>query len=170
MKTSETNEFNGDIDTIGHCANCGVEFHIHKINISSMEEKHPLTELTQLPEIVALCETNERVKLLVDQSVFFNVMDGVHLEEQKEIEYNKGFCDGLGKNAWKDFCEMTDGDSWVGKITIVEKPRGTNNHESFGVFKDIHVSQYSVGDGGDSFAGQLYAKAGKRWIEIQYEC
>lgn len=72
----------------------------------------------------------------------------------------------------EDFMSITDGVSVTGKIEVVSKPSGTDNNENaHGVFGIVYVDQQSVGDSGDSWAGNIYGHFGvNKWLKIPYEC
>ncbi len=92
-------------------------------------------------------------------------------EYEKEIsDHNETILKTLGKTAQKDFADLIDSCSSVGKIEFVDEPKGDAQNESNGIFKDVHVDQWSVGDSGDSYAGFIYAKVNKQWVSINYEC
>lgn len=78
----------------------------------------------------------------------------------------------IGGTAREDFEALIDGCNVTRNVKIVDKPEGRcNKDESFGVFTEIWVDQFSVGDSGDSFAGSIFAKFGEnKWLEIPYSC
>ena len=65
---------------------------------------------------------------------------------------------------------MLDGCFCNGKIEKVGKPSGDKQNEEFGIFKDIHVDQWTVGTEGDSFNGHIYARVKNQWYKIPYYC
>ena len=75
-----------------------------------------------------------------------------------------------GYNYTPDLQELLDGCSQAGAIEIVDEPSGTKQNEDCGIFMDIYVDQCSVGDSGDSFAGEIYAKVNEIWLKIPYNC
>lgn len=90
----------------------------------------------------------------------------------KEIEdHNTSFLKQFGETANSDFAALVDGCTVTGKIEYVDNPRGTDQFDDdCGIFKDVHVDQWSVGDSGDSYGGFIYANVNGRWISIPYEC
>ena len=70
----------------------------------------------------------------------------------------------------QDFEDLLDGCRLNGEVEVAEKPNGDKQNEDCGIFKDIHVDQWSVGDSGDSFAGYIYAKVNNKWLKIPYSC
>ena len=90
---------------------------------------------------------------------------------EKEIEaHNDWVLKSMGATAFSDFQNLIEDCRVINKIEFVDEPKGTNQDESYGVFKNVHVDQHSVGDSGDSYAGHIYANVHGRWIEIYYEC
>lgn len=85
-------------------------------------------------------------------------------------EHNTKLITSFGKTATKhfkdllDFCDVTD------KIELVENPKGDKQHESYGMFKNVYVEQWSTGMEGDSYAGYIYANVKGQWIKIPYSC
>lgn len=80
----------------------------------------------------------------------------------KSIKYNE--------QNWED---LLDGVDVRGNISFVGFPEGTKQHESHGMFKDVHVDQRSVGTEGDSSEGNiycLYSKNKNLWLKIPYSC
>lgn len=90
--------------------------------------------------------------------------------EQEIISHNAQFVKLCGDTAEKDFEKMCEDCRVTSKIEFVEGARGRNQDESYGVFKNVHIDQYSVGDSGDSYAGTIYANVGDKWISVRYEC
>ncbi len=90
----------------------------------------------------------------------------------KEIsDHNTSFLKQFGETAAKDFTVLIDDCTVTGKIEFVDKPRGEDQYDDdCGIFKDVHVDQWSVGDSGDNYGGFIYAKVGDKWIAVQYEC
>ena len=71
----------------------------------------------------------------------------------------------------KDFMSLLDYSDVTGKMEVVEKPGGSNNHEKRGMFKAVWVDQWSVGMEGDSFEGFIYGKlADGKWLKVPYSC
>lgn len=98
-------------------------------------------------------------------------MKGVY-EWQQEIEQHCiSVLNSLGINDLQDFHDMCYDSRITGKVWIADKPEGSRNDEDFGVFKDIHVEQMSVGDSGDSYAGTIYGQLPDgKWLAVPYEC
>ena len=77
----------------------------------------------------------------------------------------------IGGTAKEDIDMLLDGCRMTGLIEIVSEPTGENQDESQGIFSDVWVDQWSVGDSGDSYAGYIYGKfAENKWIKIPYDC
>jgi len=105
--------------------------------------------------------TDEQIKKVYDELV----------EQYKEIsDHNTTLINSFGKTASKhfkdllDFCDVTD------KIELVDKPNGDKQNESYGIFKNVHVDQWSTGTEGDSFGGFIYANVKGQWIKVPYSC
>ena len=76
-----------------------------------------------------------------------------------------------GNKTLKSYERLLDGAYITDKISIVDKPEGENNDEEFGVFTEVWVDQWSVGDSGDSFEGFIYGKFDEgKWLKIPYSC
>lgn len=91
-------------------------------------------------------------------------------EERIEQEYNDKILSELGISG-EDFKDLLDGAWHHGKIEIVEKPKGMNQEEECGIFKEVYVEQWSNGYEGDSWAGYIYGKLEEnKWVKISYEC
>jgi len=90
---------------------------------------------------------------------------------EKEIqEHNSKFLDNLGQQSIQDFEELMDCCNITEKIKFVEEPKGRRNNEDIGVYKDIHVDQWTTNMEGDSYSGFLYANINDKWIEVPYSC
>ena len=90
--------------------------------------------------------------------------------EKEEHEANMKLLEENGIPA-EDFKNLLDYCNLTGKIEVVQKPKGDNQNEKFGIFKQVFVDQWSVGMEGDSFAGFIYGKFDKsKWLKIPYEC
>lgn len=93
----------------------------------------------------------------------------VEAEEKLFVANMKVLADnGIAEADYKallDFCVVN------GELEIVSEPEGDDQDESTGIFKEVFVDQVSVGDSGDSFAGNIYGRfAQKKWLKIPYYC
>ncbi len=92
-------------------------------------------------------------------------------EYYKEIsEHNESILKLLGENAKRDFEELMDCCNVTEKINFVDGPKGTDNKEHCGVFRNVHVDQRAVGMEGDSWDGYIYAHVNGKWIEVPFSC
>lgn len=82
----------------------------------------------------------------------------------------KTIAEVLSKDLGEDIEALLDSCGLSGEVEIVDAPNGTKTNESYGIFKDVHVDQWSTGDSGDSYAGFIYAKLKNTWIKVPYEC
>ncbi len=90
---------------------------------------------------------------------------------EKEIaDHNEQFLKSLGKKAQEDFAELMDFCDVTEKISFVDAPKGTDNKEICGVFKNVHVDQWTTNMEGDSYACFIYANVKGQWIEIPFSC
>lgn len=106
-----------------------------------------------------------------------NSFQNLHWKEWEKLAretdfHNDTLIKSFGATAEKDFEELLDGCAIpeCGKIEVVEKPKGNRQHENCGIFKNVYVDQWSVGDSGDSFEGNIYARVEKKWYKIPYYC
>jgi len=90
--------------------------------------------------------------------------------ENELFEHNTNLISSFGKTANKHFKRLLDSCDLTGKIELVDKPNGDKQNESYGMFKNVHVDQWSVGMEGDSFAGFIYANVKGQWIKVPYSC
>ena len=68
------------------------------------------------------------------------------------------------------FIELLDDCIINGEIEIVANPSGGNQHSDCGIFTEVFVEQWSVGDSGDSYSGYIFGKySTDKWIKIPYE-
>jgi len=106
---------------------------------------------------------------MIDEQIR-KVYDGL-AEYYKEIsDHNAALINSFGKTASKHFKDLLDFCDVTGKIELVDKPNGDKQNESYGMFKNVHVDQWSVGMEGDSFAGYMYANVKGQWIKVPYSC
>jgi len=82
----------------------------------------------------------------------------------------KTIAEVLIKDLGEDIGALLDSCGLSGEVEIVDAPTGSKTNESYGIFKDVHIDQWSVGDSGDSYAGFIYAKVKDKWIKVPYEC
>lgn len=85
-------------------------------------------------------------------------------------EYNNKIINSFGKTSIKHFIDMLEYCNVTGKIELVDKQNGDKQNENYGMFKNIHVDQWTVGMEGDSFAGYIYANVKGQWIKVPYSC
>lgn len=90
--------------------------------------------------------------------------------EYEIVEHNKKIIEGFGKNAKSDFIDLLDSVDVTEKIEFVEKPKGDKQNESYGIFKNVYVEQWSTGMEGDSYSGFIYSFVKNKWIKIPYSC
>lgn len=107
---------------------------------------------------------------LITDAQYREAFDNLYEYEKKIFDHNEAVLKTLGKTAAKDFADLIENCSVVGKIEFVDEPKGDAQDENNGIFKDVHVDQWTVGDSGDSYAGFIYAKVNDKWISINYEC
>ena len=90
---------------------------------------------------------------------------------EKEIaDHNEQVLKSLGKKAQKDFEELMGFCNVTEKIKLVDAPKGSDNKEHCGVFKNVHVDQWTTNMEGDSYAGFIYANVKGQWIEVPFSC
>ena len=105
------------------------------------------------------------------QKDYDEAMQSVYEYESEIFEHNNAFLEKHGATAESDFELLVQDCSITGKIEFTTKPQGQKQNEDYyGIFKDVHIDQWSVGDSGDSFAGVIYARVGDQWILIPYSC
>lgn len=91
--------------------------------------------------------------------------------ENEVYENNKNIVESISSNARYYYKKVIDGCDVFKKIEIVSAPKGENQNESFGCFKEVWVDQWSVGMEVDSFEGFIYARyETDKWIKIPYSC
>lgn len=92
-------------------------------------------------------------------------------EYEKEIaDHNEQVLKSLGKKAQNDFEELLDCCNVTEKIKLVDAPKGSDNNEHCGVFKNVHVDQWCTNMEGDSYSGFIYANVKGQWIEVPFSC
>lgn len=98
--------------------------------------------------------------------------DGQYYAEYREeiSANNTNLINSFGKTASKYFKDLLEFCDVTGKIELVDKPDGDKQNESYGMFKDVHVDQWSTVMEGDSFAGYIYANVNGQWIKVPYSC
>lgn len=111
--------------------------------------------------------------------MYADAMEGV-AEYEAEIEHsNQRLLNAIKKVKGELFYEwllllLEDFTLGECKFEIVKKPHGNRQvtgmeRTSFGKIKEWWVSQWSVGDGGDTFAGIIYIQlAENKYIEMPY--
>ncbi len=90
--------------------------------------------------------------------------------EKEIIDHNEQFLKSFGKKAQGDFKDLMEDCSINEKIKFVDAPKGSDNKEHCGVFKNIHVDQQATNMEGDSYAGFIYANIKGQWIEVPFSC
>jgi len=90
--------------------------------------------------------------------------------ENDIIDHNNQIIDSFGKNAQRDFEILLGSCDVVNKITYVDAPSGKPQHGNAGMFKNIHVEQWSQGLSGDLYVGYIYAFVKGKWIKVPYSC
>lgn len=97
-----------------------------------------------------------------------NAWDKFRIEEKKMDDANDLLIDAIGR---KDFTVLVQDCRITNYLSVVDKPKGDNQDERQGVFTELWVDQWSTGDSGDSYAGNMYAKfAEDKWLKIPYDC
>lgn len=107
---------------------------------------------------------------LITDAQYKEAFDNLYEYEKEISDHNEAVLKTFCKTAYKDFADLIENCSVVGKIEFVDESKGDAQDESNGIFKDVHVDQYSVGDSGDSYAGFIYANVNGKWISLNYEC
>jgi hypothetical protein len=119
-------------------------------------------------EVLSILDKHARLHIEDD------VYDSMQEDLKQEIEHNQKTLARFGSSLDDfDFREVMDGAILSGMIEIVcrEDVHGENQNENYGIFKNIHVDQWSVGLSGDSFAGHIYAQVSEKdWLKIPYNC
>jgi hypothetical protein len=90
--------------------------------------------------------------------------------QEEVLLHNEQTLKTLGKKAGSDFEELMDQCYVNGKIKLVDGPKGSDNEENCGVFKNVHVQQWTTNMEGDSYAGFIYANVKGQWIEVPFTC
>lgn len=112
---------------------------------------------------------------MITDAQYNDVMNEMRKLEEERLEHNTKIITEIigevGDKTIESYRRILDGVSVTDKLQIVDEPNGENNHEEFGVFKEMWVDQWSVGDSGDSFEGFIYGKfAANKWLKISYSC
>lgn len=105
--------------------------------------------------------TDEQIKKVYDDLAEY---------EYQINEHNNKIINSFGKTAMKHFIDMLEYCNVTEKIELIDKPNGDKQNENYGMFKNIHVDQWTVGMEGDSFAGYIYANVKGQWIKVPYSC
>lgn len=98
------------------------------------------------------------------------VYDDLAKYEKEVFDHNTNIINSFGKTASKHFKNLLDFCNVTEKIEMVDKPNGDKQNESYGMFKNVHVDQWSFGTEGDSYEGYIYANAKGQWIKIPFSC
>jgi|TARA_R110001632_G_scaffold104876_1_gene214018 hypothetical protein len=112
---------------------------------------------------------------MITEQNYSDAMDALLEYENERLEHNTKIIASIiaevGNETLKSYEDILDGCSVTDKLQIVDKPEGDNNDESFGIFKEVWVDQWSVGDSGDSFEGFIYGRFAKqKCLKIPYAC
>lgn len=94
----------------------------------------------------------------------------INAYEKEVVNHNALLIKSFGKTAPSHFKKVIDCVDVTDKIQYVDTPKGDKQNESYGMFKDIHVHQWSIGMEGDSFEGYIYANVNGKWIKVPYSC
>lgn len=90
---------------------------------------------------------------------------------KKEItDHNEQILKSLGKKAQRDFESLIEYCNVTEKIEFVDNPKGHDNKENCGVFKNVHVEQWTTNMEGDCFEGFIYARINGQWIKVPFSC
>lgn len=100
------------------------------------------------------------------------------IEWELEMEsHNKELISSFGETAEEDFLDLLECCDITDKIKVVDGPESGKpqkdrygNFDEYGVFKEVHIDQWSTGPEGDSFSGFIYTKAKNKWLKIPYSC
>ena len=90
--------------------------------------------------------------------------------EAEVVEHNSKLIESFGKTAKSDFIDLLDFVDVTEKIEFVNKPKGSRQNESHGIFKNVYVEQWSTSMDGDSYSGFIYTFVNNKWIKIPYSC
>lgn len=126
----------------------------------------------------ALKKEIEVLKDKVEKLQYSEAMAGVHIYNLEcERSLYKSIAEALSDDLKNDIDNLMDSCSINGEVEIVKEEdidEENAQDENFGIFNDIMVEQWSVGDSGDSFNGFIYAridhKEKKTWLKIPYNC
>jgi hypothetical protein len=90
----------------------------------------------------------------------------IELESNKVI---KELSDKLGLKLREDIKKIMVDCALNNVCSIVEAPEGDNQNESYEVVTNVYVEQWSDGDSGDSFQGNIYCELPtKQWLKLPF--
>lgn len=120
----------------------------------------------------------EELKKKVESLQYSEAMAGVHIYNLEcERSLYMSIAEALTDELKNDIDGVMDSCSINGEVEIVKEedvPTDNIQNEDWGIFKDIRIDQWGVGDSGDSFEGLIYAridhKEKKTWLKIPYNC
>lgn len=131
--------------------------------------KKSICEGVHLSSIYYVCAECE-AKNIQDMNAAFEALAKV---EQEVQDQNKALLKTIGRKASYNLnnilygCDLSRHEP----LSIVDSPKGSNQDEKAGCFKEIWVQQWSVGMEGDSYSGYIYARfAADKWLKIPYSC
>lgn len=90
--------------------------------------------------------------------------------EKETQDHNEQILKSLGRKAERDFQELMDCCNVTEKIKFVNAPKGSDNKENCGIFKNVHVDQWATNMEGDSYSGFIYANVSGKWVEVPFSC
>lgn len=110
----------------------------------------------------------EKLKMDYDMKAAYDEM----AKEESEIQkHNLSFIRALGKYAMRHFKNWVSEDVTItGKVEFVDAPGGDKQNEKYGMFKNIHVEQWTTSMEGDSYSGYMFAEVDGKWIKVPYSC
>lgn len=120
----------------------------------------------------------EELRKKVESLQYSEAMAGVHIYNLEcERSLYMSIAEALTDELKNDIDGVMDSCSINGEVEIVKEedvPTDNIQNEDWGIFKDIRIDQWGVGDSGDSFEGLIYAridhKEKKTWLKIPYNC
>jgi len=119
--------------------------------------KHPGHNFINCP----LCEIDK-----INQQLYVEFA-----EQEKKIDEKNKLLLIENKISKEDFNELLSDCTPYGFYEIVNTPKGTNQYESVGIFKEIYVNQNGGGFSGDDFTGFIYGKLDEnKWLMVPYYC
>lgn len=124
--------------------------------------------------IASLQKQIEELKASNDKLHFGDAMTNIRLYEHEcDNSLYKSTLEALVPEFNDNIENLMDGCRLTGMVEVVKEQDVIDKNyedEDFGIYKDIRVDQWSVGDSGDSFAGFIYTKVNNIWLKIPYDC